>query len=154
MVQSHDPPSPESGRDKRYYGHVMKDFHEQYDSVGQTSQSRDNRINTPAFTIISCTQSSPIPITTTPAHEYRTLIRGNVTRGNEIGRNVTRENEIQGNVTHGNEIRRNVTRGNEIQRNVISEKHSSGTRVFGEIFFRENGPRGNVRTYPIHRRKQ
>jgi hypothetical protein len=46
MVQSHDPPSPESGRDKRYYEHVMKDFHEQYDSVGQTSQYRDSRMKT------------------------------------------------------------------------------------------------------------
>jgi hypothetical protein len=42
MVQSHDPPSPEKGQDKRYYEHVMKDFHEQYDSVGQTSQYSDN----------------------------------------------------------------------------------------------------------------
>jgi hypothetical protein len=42
--------SSESGRDKRYYEHVMKDFHEQYDSVGQTSQYKDNDINTPSFT--------------------------------------------------------------------------------------------------------
>jgi hypothetical protein len=28
MVQSHDPPSPEKGRDKRYYEHVMKDVQE------------------------------------------------------------------------------------------------------------------------------
>jgi hypothetical protein len=71
MVQSHDPPSPKSGTDKRYYGHVMKDFHKQYNLVGQTSQSRDNRMNTPTFTIISCTLTSPAPITTTPAHEYQ-----------------------------------------------------------------------------------
>jgi hypothetical protein len=71
MVQSHDPPSPESGRDKRYYEHVMKDFHEHYDSVGQTSQYRDNDMNNPSFTTISCTKTSALPITTTPAHEYQ-----------------------------------------------------------------------------------
>jgi hypothetical protein len=38
MVQWHDLPSPESGRDKRYYGQIIKDFHELYDLVGQTSQ--------------------------------------------------------------------------------------------------------------------
>jgi hypothetical protein len=62
MFQSHDPPSTESGRDKRYYEH---------DSVGKkTSQYRDNRMNAPTFTIISCTQTSALPITITPAHEY------------------------------------------------------------------------------------
>jgi hypothetical protein len=71
MVQSHDPSSPESGRDKRSYEHVMKDFHEQYDSVGQTWQYRDNRMNTPTFTTISCTKTSALPITTTPCHEYQ-----------------------------------------------------------------------------------
>jgi hypothetical protein len=71
MVQSHDPPSPESCQDKRNYEHVMKDFHEQYDSVGQTSQFRYNRMTRPTFTIISSTQISALPITTTPAHEYQ-----------------------------------------------------------------------------------
>jgi hypothetical protein len=71
MVQSHDPPSPEKGRDKRYYEHVMKDVQEKYDSVGQPSQSRDNRMSTPTFSIISCTETSALPITTTPAHEYQ-----------------------------------------------------------------------------------
>jgi hypothetical protein len=67
MVHLHDPPLPKSGRDKRYYKHVMKDIHEWYDSVGQASQYRDNRMNTPTFRIISCTQTSALPITTTPA---------------------------------------------------------------------------------------
>jgi hypothetical protein len=35
------------------------------------SQFRENRMNTPIFTIISCTQTSALPITTTPAHEYQ-----------------------------------------------------------------------------------
>jgi hypothetical protein len=48
----------------------MKDFHEQYDSVRQTSQYSDNGMNTPAFITISCTKTSALPITTTPAHEY------------------------------------------------------------------------------------
>jgi hypothetical protein len=60
MVQSHDLPSPESGH-----------FHEQYDSVGQPSQYRDNGMNTPTFTTISCSKTSALPITTTPAHEYQ-----------------------------------------------------------------------------------
>jgi hypothetical protein len=71
MVQSHDPPSPESGRAKRNYEHVMEDFHEQYDSVGQTSQYRDNGMNTPTFTTVICTKTSEFQITTTPAHEYQ-----------------------------------------------------------------------------------
>jgi hypothetical protein len=71
MVQSHDLPSPKSGRDKRYYEEVMKDFHEQHDSVGQTSQYRENGINTPTFTTITCTKTSALPITTTSAHEYQ-----------------------------------------------------------------------------------
>jgi hypothetical protein len=78
MVQSHDPPLPESGRDEGYYKHVMKDFHEQYDSVGQTSQFKDNRMNTPTFTITSCTQASPASITTTPVHEYQAQTRAGV----------------------------------------------------------------------------
>jgi hypothetical protein len=41
--------------------------------MGQTSQYKDNRMNTPTFTIISCTQTSELPITTTPAHEYQTV---------------------------------------------------------------------------------
>jgi hypothetical protein len=49
----------------------MKDFHEQYDSVGQTSQYRDNCMNTVTFTTISCMQTSALSITTTPAHEYQ-----------------------------------------------------------------------------------
>jgi hypothetical protein len=49
----------------------MKDVHEWYDSVGQASQYRDNRMNTPTFTIISCTQTSALPITTTLAYEYQ-----------------------------------------------------------------------------------
>jgi hypothetical protein len=57
MVQSHDPPSPESGRDIRYYEHVMKDSHEHYES---------DRI-TPSFSNISCMKTSALPITTTPA---------------------------------------------------------------------------------------
>jgi hypothetical protein len=65
MVQSHDPPWPESGQDKKYYEHVMKD------SVGQTSQYSDNGINTPTSTTISWMQISALPITTTPAHEYQ-----------------------------------------------------------------------------------
>jgi hypothetical protein len=72
MVQSHYPPSPEIARDKRYYEHVMKDFHKQYDSVRQTSQYRHNRMNTPTFTIISCTQTSALSITTRTAHKYQT----------------------------------------------------------------------------------
>jgi hypothetical protein len=41
MFHSHDPPSTESGRDKRYYEH---------DSGGKkTSQHRDNRMNAPTF---------------------------------------------------------------------------------------------------------
>jgi hypothetical protein len=62
MVQLHEPPSPESGRDKRYCRNVLKDVHEQY---------RDNCMNTPTFTIISGKQISALPITTTPAHEYQ-----------------------------------------------------------------------------------
>jgi hypothetical protein len=46
----------------------MEDFH---DSVGQTSQYRDNDMNSPTFTTISCTKTSALPITTTPAHEYQ-----------------------------------------------------------------------------------
>jgi Mg2+ and Co2+ transporter CorA len=64
MGQSHDPPS----EIKDNYEHVMKDFDEQYDSVGQTSKSRDNRMNTPTFTIISCTLTPPNLITSTLAH--------------------------------------------------------------------------------------
>jgi hypothetical protein len=60
VVQSHDPPSPEMGTDKRYYEHVMKDFYEQY-----------NCMNKRTVTIISCTQTLALPITTTPAHEYK-----------------------------------------------------------------------------------
>jgi hypothetical protein len=71
MVQSHDPSSSESGREKRYYEHVVKDFHEQYDWVGQTSQYRDNGMKTPTFTTISCMKTSILPITITPAHEYQ-----------------------------------------------------------------------------------
>jgi hypothetical protein len=71
MVQLHDPPSPESGRGKRYYEHVMNDIHEQYDSVGQTSQYRDNGMNTPTFTTISCMKTSALSITTSPAHQYQ-----------------------------------------------------------------------------------
>jgi hypothetical protein len=71
MVQLHEPPSLESGREKRYCEHVLKDVHEQYDSVVQTLQYRDNCMNTPTFTIISCKQTSALPITTTPAHEYQ-----------------------------------------------------------------------------------
>jgi hypothetical protein len=66
MVQSHEPPSPEIGWENRYYEHVMS----MYGSVGQTSQYRHN-LNTPTFTIVSCTQTSALPITTTPAHEYQ-----------------------------------------------------------------------------------
>jgi hypothetical protein len=71
MAQSHDPPSPECGRDKSYYEHVMKDFHEQYDAVGQTSQYRENRMNTPTFTTISCTKTSAFLINAILAHEYQ-----------------------------------------------------------------------------------
>jgi hypothetical protein len=49
----------------------MKDFHEQYNSVGQTSQYRDNGMNTPTFTTISCMKTSALPITTTSAHKYQ-----------------------------------------------------------------------------------
>jgi hypothetical protein len=74
MVQSHDPPIPESGRDKKYYKHIMKDVHEN-DSVGQTSQDRDNRMITPTLTIIFCTQTSALLITTTPAQTDRQKTR-------------------------------------------------------------------------------
>jgi orotate phosphoribosyltransferase len=67
MVQEHDPPSPKSGRDKRYYEHVMQD--------AMSSMIRwdklHNRMNTPTFTIISCTQTSALPIITILAHEYQ-----------------------------------------------------------------------------------
>jgi hypothetical protein len=66
MVQSHDPPSPESGRDKRYYGHVMKDFHEQYESVGQ-SHKHNNIYN--YFLHAHFTNSNHH--NTTPTHEYQ-----------------------------------------------------------------------------------
>jgi hypothetical protein len=49
----------------------MKDFDEQYDSVWQTSKSRNNRMNTPTFTIISCKLTLPTLITTTLAHLYQ-----------------------------------------------------------------------------------
>jgi hypothetical protein len=39
--------------------------------VGQTSQYRDIRMSTPIFTIISCSQTAALPITTTPVHEYQ-----------------------------------------------------------------------------------
>jgi hypothetical protein len=71
MVQLHDSPSPESDRDKRYYEHVINDFYEQSNSVGRT-QYRDNGMNTPTFTTISCMKTSALPITTTPAHQYQT----------------------------------------------------------------------------------
>jgi hypothetical protein len=71
MVQSHVPPSPESGRDKRYYEHVMNDFHEQDDLVGQTSQYRDNGMTKTTFITISGTTTSVFTITTTPAHEFQ-----------------------------------------------------------------------------------
>jgi hypothetical protein len=32
---------------------------------------KDNRMNTPTFTIISCTQISALPINTTLVHEYQ-----------------------------------------------------------------------------------
>jgi hypothetical protein len=51
--------------------HIMKEFHEQFDSVGQTPQYRDNGMNTHTFTTISCTKTSALPITTTPAHEHQ-----------------------------------------------------------------------------------
>jgi hypothetical protein len=39
--------------------------------VGQTSQYSDNGMNTPKFITVSCTKTSALPITTTPAHEYQ-----------------------------------------------------------------------------------
>jgi hypothetical protein len=39
--------------------------------VELTSQYRDNGIKLPAFTTISCTKFSALPIITTPAHEYQ-----------------------------------------------------------------------------------
>jgi hypothetical protein len=40
--------------------------------------TRDNRMNTPTFKIISYTQTSALPITKKPAHEYHAQIVGSV----------------------------------------------------------------------------
>jgi hypothetical protein len=66
----------------------MKDFHEHFDLVGQTSQYRNNGISKPTFITISCTKTSALPITTTPAHEYQAqtvagCIQGCITGKNE-----------------------------------------------------------------------
>jgi hypothetical protein len=49
----------------------MNDFHEQYDSVGETSQYRDNGTSTPTFSTFSCMKTSALPIITILAHEYQ-----------------------------------------------------------------------------------